>query len=101
MPEQITGHCDAHPFDSSSGICSRCGAEGCESCIVRPFGNRKAICVGCALVTAGVRRSNTKAISRRERKRREQEQREAVAGLHSETAVQWVKTEVSVARSST
>ncbi len=96
MPEQITGHCDTHPFESASGVCSHCGAEACNSCIVWPFGNRKAICVGCALVAAGVRRSNIRAISRRERKRREREQREVVEGMQQDvTGVRWVKTEVS------
>jgi len=95
MPQQITGHCDTHPFESATGVCSHCGTEACHTCIVRPYGNRKAICVACALVTAGVRRSNTRAISRRERKRREREQRTVIADQSSDSSVKWVVTELS------
>ncbi len=93
MPAQITGHCDTHPFEIATGLCAHCGREACGSCLVRPFNNKRTICVKCALVTAGVRRSRVRPISRRERKRREREQREIVQTTESESVTTWVRTE--------
>jgi hypothetical protein len=48
--------CLRHPFEHAEASCSRCASVFCDDCLVRPFGRqRQSICIGCALIVAGVR----------------------------------------------
>ena len=69
--------CTKHNGVISSGSCGQCGLDYCDDCLVFPFGpSRPAMCVGCALVFAGVRRTGPKVkapkqkVSWSERRRR-------------------------------
>lgn len=50
------GHCDKHTFELAQAVCISCRAPYCADCIVMPFGANRPLCVGCALVKAGLRR---------------------------------------------
>ena len=64
MSTELTGICCQHSFDKSAAICSRCGWEFCEHCIVVPRGH--AVCKDCAMLTGGIRHvASHKAMSRR------------------------------------
>jgi hypothetical protein len=69
--------CTKHNGIISTGSCGQCGLEYCDDCLVFPFGpSRPAMCVGCALVFAGVRHKGAKVrapkqkVSWSERRRR-------------------------------
>lgn len=68
----MEGRCELHLFDRAVDLCGRCGGEFCNTCVVYPFGPKKApFCLGCAVVAAGVRKGAGYAppLSRKERKR--------------------------------
>lgn len=48
--------CAKHPFDPASAECRRCRQPFCDECLVHVAGKKKATCVSCTLVAAGVRR---------------------------------------------
>lgn len=60
--------CIKHPHESGVAICGRCGGSWCSTCIVYPFGEKKPpLCMGCAMVAAGVRTAGARpALGRRE-----------------------------------
>lgn len=60
--------CIKHPHEPGVAICGRCGGSWCSTCIVYPFGERKPpLCMGCAMVAAGVRTASDRpALGRRE-----------------------------------
>jgi hypothetical protein len=80
----MEGRCERHQFDRAIDQCGRCGLEFCHTCVVYPFGQRKApYCLPCAVEAAGVRSGagSGRPLSWRERKRLEKERRSpATAG---------------------
>ena len=82
----MEGRCERHQFDRAIDRCGRCGGEFCHTCVVYPFGAKKApYCLPCAVEAAGLRSgaSNVRPMSRRERK---QLARERKTGLVAATA---------------
>ena len=76
-PEEDT-NCILHPFEKADRICMSCGGWHCDACLVTPWGPRKgALCVSCALLHAGVRKTSgqTRMRSDREIRRLEKERR--------------------------
>jgi hypothetical protein len=72
----MEGRCERHQFDRAIDRCGRCGLEFCQTCVVYPFGQRKApYCLPCAVEAAGVRSGagSGQALSRRARKQLEKE----------------------------
>jgi hypothetical protein len=72
----MEGRCERHQFDRAIDRCGRCGLEFCQTCVVYPFGQRKApYCLPCAVQAAGVRSGagSGRALSRRERKQLDRE----------------------------
>jgi hypothetical protein len=50
------GNCSKHLFEQAVATCASCTDAFCEGCTVRPYGSSGAtLCLGCALVRAGVR----------------------------------------------
>jgi hypothetical protein len=48
--------CDTHPFNAAADACRHCARQFCGECLVYAYGpDKKPMCVGCALVAAGVR----------------------------------------------
>jgi hypothetical protein len=94
----MEGRCERHLFDRAIDRCGRCGLEFCQTCVVYPFGQRKApYCLPCAVEAAGVRSSagSGRALSRRERKQLERERRTAggvaaAAGPEDSFDVNWM-----------
>jgi hypothetical protein len=67
----MEGRCERHQFDRAIDRCGRCGGEFCHTCVVYPFGAKKApYCLPCAVEAAGVRSGagHARPMSRRERK---------------------------------
>jgi hypothetical protein len=59
------GNCSKHLFEQAVASCASCSDAFCATCTVRPYGSHGAtLCLGCALVRAGVR---TRATSGRKR----------------------------------
>lgn len=54
--DKASGRCDKHSFEAAAARCSSCDGMFCGDCVVMPFGPRRPLCVGCALVVAGLRR---------------------------------------------
>jgi hypothetical protein len=77
-------NCILHPFEQADRLCSSCGAWHCDGCLVTPWGPRKgALCVSCALLKGGVRKTAGQApmrsgqeIRRVERQRRKEQRDE-------------------------
>jgi hypothetical protein len=79
--EGMEGRCERHQFDRAIDRCGRCGGEFCHTCVVYPFGAKKApYCLPCAVEAAGVRSGagHSRPISRRERKRLDRERESAM-----------------------
>jgi len=52
----MEGRCERHLFDQATDLCSRCGCEFCQDCLVYSFGEKKPpFCLPCAVEAAGVR----------------------------------------------
>jgi hypothetical protein len=74
----MEGRCERHQFDRAIDRCGRCGLEFCQTCVIYPYGQKRApFCLPCAVEAGGVRAraGSGRAISRRERKRLEHERR--------------------------
>jgi len=82
----MEGRCERHQFDRAIDRCGRCGGEFCQTCVVYPFGAKRApYCLPCAVEAAGVRSGAApgKPMSRRERKTLDRQRK---AGLVAATA---------------
>ena len=85
----MEGRCERHQFDRAIDRCGRCGLEFCQTCVVYPFGRRKApFCLPCAVEAAGVRSGagSGRPLSRRERKALDRERKAADATLSTGVA---------------
>lgn len=75
----MDGACEKHVFERMEASCTHCGGEYCGDCVVYPYGQRKPLCVSCAIAAAGIRSSAARPVmrSRREIRRAEKERKRA------------------------
>lgn len=52
----VGGSCAKHPFEQATDRCASCSDTYCDDCLLRPAGHKRALCVRCAVIAAGLRR---------------------------------------------